>query len=149
VQRTTVDAGDTGVELVETDTWVAGGTTVDTTYALTGPAGTTVRLYHAGDCYVDNDDLGTGGFSSGSATCVHDNGGGTAQPLTFSSSSPQTSAVEEHYSDVWSDIANQGPFGDTCDCGDEEDNGLGLSWPIALSGSTPVTVQSRLTLGSR
>jgi hypothetical protein len=150
VQTTTVAAGDTGVTLVETDTWTDNGDHVDTTFAVAGASGDTrvVRLYQGADCYVADDDFGTGqrDAATGAVGCVHSNADSTALTMSLTPLSSGASSSEKHYSDIWVDIANQGPLDNACTCATNNDNGFGLSWPIQLQGTTSIQARSRIAL---
>jgi hypothetical protein len=150
VLTTVVEAGDSGVQLTETDTWTDNGTTVNTAFSLTGLSGDTdtVELYQAADCYVADSDQGTGilDATTGTPTCIHDNGDGTQVALALTPLTAGSTATEEMFSSVWSDIASQVPFSGNCSCDTELDNGFGLSWPVQLQGTTPVGVDSRFDL---
>lgn len=147
---TTVAAGDSGVTLTETDTWTDNGDHVDTTFAVAGGPGDTraVRLYQAADCYVADDDFGTGRRdpATGAVGCVHDYGDGTLLTMTLAPLSGGASSSEKLFSDIWADVAGQGPLDDACTCATTLDNGFGLSWPLSLQGTTPVQARSRIAL---
>jgi hypothetical protein len=149
---TTVAAGSTGVQLVEQDTYSDGGTTIDSVFDVTGLAGDTsgVTLYQAADCYVAGDDYGTGAYdgANGAVTCIHDNGDGTAVGMQLTPLTSGASTTEELYSDLWADVASQGPLNGSCMCGTWLDNGLGESWALTLNGQTSVETKSRITLST-
>ena len=150
VLSTVVAAGDSGVQLTETDTWTDNGTSISTDFSLNGNSGDTetVQLYQAADCYVADSDQGTGAFNAttGTPTCIHDNGDGTKVALALEPLTAGSSATEELFSSVWSDIASQGPFSGNCSCDTPLDNGVGLSWPVQLQGTNPIVVRSRFDL---
>lgn len=147
---TTVRAGATGVTLVETDTYVVGQEGYATYIAATNASAAPINLitYHAGDCYLQDDDHGFGvvDASTGSAGCQAETLP-PASPATRATRveqlfplTPGSSYLEGFYDTVWDNIAATTPFPNTCDCADNqfEDNGVGLSWsnPGVPSGTT-------------
>jgi hypothetical protein len=144
---TTVAAAGTGVELTETDTWTAGGSSVDSSMALSGASGDTspVLLYRAADCYVGNSDIGTGGYdpATQTVTCLHDNGDGTQTAEQLIPLSPGASSVEDNYSTIWSDLASQAALPNTCQCTNSIDNGAATAWSLQLNGTAAVSASSR------
>ncbi len=145
---TTVEAGGTGVRLVETDRWIDGGSSVDSSYAISGEGGDTraVRLYRAADCYVGNSDVGLGAYDSSSQTvgCLRslEDGGVLAEQLQPLAPSGATS-TEDFYANIWSDLATQQPLPAGCRCGEEIDDGVATSWGLGLHGTSPITASSR------
>jgi hypothetical protein len=83
---TVVDAGTTGVRLTQTDSYVVGQESyrTDTQVTNTGAAPLSAVLYKAGDCYLQNSDLGFGAYdaATGAVSCVAgvDDGTGTVVP---------------------------------------------------------------------
>jgi hypothetical protein len=144
---TTVSAGDTGVELTETDRWLDGGAVVGSTYGLTANPGDTqsVVLYRAADCYVGDSDNGTGSYdpATQSVGCLHDNGDGTAIDEALVPVSGNAQSAEDDYSTIWSAIASQNPFAGGALTDPSYDNGEGTSWALTLAGPNPVTAESR------
>jgi len=140
---TSVEAGGTGVRLVETDRWVDGGSSVDSTYAISGSSGDTrdFRLYRAADCYVGDSDVGFGTYDTGSQTvgCLRSlaNSSQLGEELRPITPSGATSA-EDFYSTIWSDVGSQQALPNTCRCGEEIDDGVATSWGLRLNGASPV-----------
>ena len=144
---TVVDAGTTGIRVTQTDSYVDGSESYRTTIAITDLSGSQhdLRLYRAGDCYLQNSDLGFGILdpATGAVSCrsgVDGEGGTIPGPrvIQWFPLSAGSHAYEAGYSEVWSLIGSQGSFPDTCECDSFQDNGAGLSWDIALpaNGST-------------
>jgi hypothetical protein len=145
---TTVEAGNSGVRLVETDRWTEGGSTVDTTYAISGEAGDTreVRLYRAADCYVGESDFGYGAYDPGTQAvgCLRSlEGSGELEEQLRPLSPAGATSTEDFYANIWSDVGSQEPLSDSCQCGEEIDDGLATSWSLGLNGLNPVTAASR------
>jgi uncharacterized repeat protein (TIGR01451 family) len=136
---TVVDAGQTGFRITETDSYVVGQEAYRTDVAIANATGAGAIVYRAGDCYLQNSDTGYGRVDGGAVACRAVNMDGTPGdrieqwfPLTSGSQ-----YVEDHFSTVWTDIATQRPFPNTCICETLTDNGAGLSWSI--SGSKTVS----------
>jgi hypothetical protein len=135
---TTVNAGTTGLEVSEVDTYVTGEEAYRTNVTLTNRGGGTLAgiLYRAGDCYLQGSDIGFG-FEDQTQKAV----GCSANP----NNSPP-GRIEQWYpittgnqyleggysSDVWARIGSKQPFTNACQCGVRLDNGAGLSWSFSL-----------------
>ncbi|MCW2607464.1 MAG: hypothetical protein JWO60_2157 [Frankiales bacterium] len=149
---TTVAAGTSGLDLVQTDSYVVGQESYRTDVRLTstseGPLA--VRLYRAGDCYLNSSDdgFGTQDLATGAVACraTDPAGGGPGtrieewRPLSSGSTS-----FEAGYSTVWSRIGAQQAFDNTCLCDVAVDNGAGLSWDVALPPGGTATRSHLLT----
>jgi hypothetical protein len=144
---TTVVAGDTGVQLRETDRWLANGAVVDSAYSLTSADGDTrpVELYHGADCFAGDSDNGTGIYDAGSQSvgCLHDNGDGTAIDEALVPVSSGAQSAEDNFSTIWADIAGQGPLPTGALTDPDYDNGEATSWGLTLAGTAAVTAESR------
>ena len=142
---TVVIAGPTGLELTQTDTYVAGEESYRTDVAIKNTTGTaqSVILYRAGDCYLQNTDAGFG-FTQpdinavGCAANANNTPAGRIEewvPITGGNN-----FTEDIFTAVWSQIASHNPFPDTCaHCGDVVDNGAGLSWSVDIPARATVT----------
>lgn len=162
--RTEVAAGQSGVHLLQTDTYIPGEerytTRLDVFFALGPPdvvrtlevGPVPVRLYRAGDCFLANDDRGFGsvdpeagavgcvGFVPGSSPPTRSERIEEFRPLTAGSR-----YYEAHYYEVWSRIGAREPFPNTCRCDELIDNGAGLSWDFTLAPGQQVTQAHLLT----
>jgi uncharacterized repeat protein (TIGR01451 family) len=145
---TVADAGGSGLRLTQTDTYVTGEESYRTEIAVanTGAAATTATLYRAGDCYLQNSDVGYGAVdaATGAVSCTAGNepGARIEQMLPLTTGSHY---YESFYGSVWSRIGQQLPFPDTCDCATSQDNGLGLSWDVSLAAGASKTYSSLVT----
>lgn len=126
---TVVDGG--GLRVTQTDTYVEGvesyGTRVDV--SNTSDQAQAITVYRAGDCYLQNSDIGYGALdtASGAVSCT----AGLEPGARIEQWAPLTSgshAMESSYGSVWARVGSQLPFADTCGCGTYQDNGAGLSW---------------------
>lgn len=146
---TSLSAGGTGVEIVQTDAYAEGAesylTTIQLTNTSTRPR--SIVLYRAADCYLGGSDSGYGAVDplSGAVSCSSNPDNNPPdrieQWLPISSGAHHFQAG---YDVVWSWISTQAPFPDTCECTVQQDNGAGLSWSFTLApGST--TTRSHLT----
>jgi hypothetical protein len=154
---TVVDAGSTGVRVTETDSYVTGQETyrTDVVVSNTGSAAT-VRLWRAGDCFLQDSDSGFGRVDGAAVSCVgeaFDTGGAVTGPGSrIEQWFPLTGGshyFEDAYDVVWQRIGDHLAFPDTCVCGsdpavDDIDNGAGLSWDFTVPNGGSVT-ESHLT----
>ncbi len=148
--RTVVAAGATGVRLVQTDAYVVGEESFRTDVVVENTSGSPqpVRLYRAGDCFLNNSDSGFGARDpvSGAVACV---GGSGGQPTSrIEQFYPLTAGAHHYeagYSQVWTQIGNHAAFPDTCRCTEPIDNGAGLSWDVTVPAHGTQTVSSLLT----
>jgi hypothetical protein len=145
---TVVDAGASGLRLTETDSYVVGEESYRTDLAVsnTGTSAASGVLYRAGDCYLQNSDVGYGAIdtATGAVSCTAsaDPGARIEQMLPLTSGSHY---YESHYSSVWAAVGGQAQFPDTADVAVQQDNGLGLSWAVGLAGGAAKTYSSLVT----
>jgi Ca2+-binding RTX toxin-like protein len=142
---TVVDVGTTGLRITQTDTYVVGQenyrSDIDVTNSSSGAVDAT--LYHAGDCFLQNSDVGFG-FADSSTRAIYctinANNSPTGRIEGFAPLSDGSHYMEDGYSTVWSAIDAAGTqFPDTCQCASEIDNGAGLSWPISIAPGATIT----------
>lgn len=151
VTVTTVAAATTGFEVVQTDTWVAGGNTVSTRMQVVNTTGNdaAVRLYHAFDCYTADDDTGTGGIDATSQTvgCVHINTNANAVlSLRLHAVTGGATYTEDGYSQVWSDISSQSDLNDAALTTGDYDNGEAVAWSATVPANASSTFDADTTL---
>jgi hypothetical protein len=131
---TVVQAGQTGLTVQQVDTYAVGSQSYRTDVSVTngGAAAASGILYRAGDCYLQESDVGFGRVDSGAPACIVDPSLGQRieqwTPLTAGSH-----YFEGGFSEVWSIIAAQQQFPDRCECDQLQDNGAGLSWPVSVA----------------
>jgi hypothetical protein len=146
-------------ELTETDIYVTGQDSYETTITVTNLkrpklAGT---LYHAGDCFLANLDTGYGAENvpvAGSVACTIDpNNSPPARFMAFTPIAtggfPVSSAhfQEGYFATVWEHLSGAGTqFPNTVDATTNEDNGMGLSWPISLGAFGSATLKLTTTV---
>ncbi|MEE6273328.1 zinc-dependent metalloprotease family protein [Georgenia sp. MJ206] len=125
---TTVDLGDSGLRLTQTDTYIAGQQSYVTRVRLvnTGDVEVPVVVYRAGDCYVEDSDNGYGDASEGTVACVAESGR-VAKWIPVTGGSAYMQAT---YSEVWSAIGSRQMFPNTTRGDEYLDNGAGLSWQV-------------------
>jgi hypothetical protein len=147
---TEVAAGDTGVNLVETDSYVVGQESyrTDVTVKSTGGGGNFV-LYSAADCYLQNSDTGFGavGLAGSTVACrgVNQDGSPGGRIEGWNAITPGATYYEAGYSEVWQAIGSQQPFPNTCRCDELIDNGAGIAWNSSLpQGGTATFSHSKL-----
>jgi uncharacterized repeat protein (TIGR01451 family) len=139
---TVVDLGTTGLRITQTDTYVVGEESYRTDVTVRN-SGTTTRnaiLYRAGDCFLQNSDSGFGEVdpATGAVACAAGNTPGARIEQLFPISAG-SSYYEAGFSQVWAQIGAQAAFPNTCRCTELIDNGVGLSWNIAVPAGGAVT----------
>jgi hypothetical protein len=135
---TTVNAGSTGLQVSEVDSYVNGEEAYRTNVTLRNGSGATLagQLYRAGDCYLQESDVGFGFVdqaqrAAGCSANANNSPAGRIEQWFPATSGNQF--VEGGFSsDVWSRIGSQQPFPNTCQCAVTLDNGAGLSWGFSL-----------------
>jgi hypothetical protein len=138
---TAVTAGTTGLQVQQVDTYGAGTQSYRTDVAITnnGAAAVTGILYRAGDCYLQESDVGFGRVDNGAPACIVDPTLGQRieqwTPITGGSH-----YMEGDYTEVWATIQSQQQFPDTCLCTQAVDNGAGLSWPVSVAPGQTMTI---------
>jgi uncharacterized repeat protein (TIGR01451 family) len=136
--------------ITQTDRYVTGDESYRTTIAVQNLKATTAsgQIYHGGDCYLQDSDLGFGRVDGEAIACVNavDDGTGTGTNIPgsrieqFLPLSADSSFYEAGYGEVWGAMDAQTPFPDTCRCNEEIDNGAGLSWAFSLAPNATKTV---------
>jgi hypothetical protein len=128
-----------GDESYRTDIQVLNNGNIDGTFAGT--------VYHAGDCYLQDSDLGFGWLNpaDGGIYCTENPGNNPFGRIEgFVPLTPGHHFYEAHYSSVWNAITETGTqFPDTVDTngngGNADDNGAGLSWPFSIPAGESAT----------
>jgi uncharacterized repeat protein (TIGR01451 family) len=137
--------GLSGLTITQTDSYVVGQESyrTDVQISNTNSSSRSVRLYAAGDCYLQSSDFGFGRVDGGAIACTAtmDPGSRIEQlfPLTSGSS-----YFETYYNTMWTRIGSQLAGPNTCDCALYEDNAILLSWDVTVPANGSVTV-SHLT----
>lgn len=142
---TVVDAGDTGLRITQNDYYEVGQETTRTDVTVTNSgAARNVIVYRAGDCYLQDSDLGIGAIIGNAPTCKAPEGSADENRIQqFVPLTPGSNYIEDRYSVVWAAVGSAQPFPDTCNCtGVIHDNGAGLSWSLAVPANSSVTASS-------
>jgi len=136
---TTVAAGDTGLTLTETDSYVVGTEAYQTDVTITNGSASTQSgiLYRAGDCFLQGSNSGTGIADPDTSSVGCQAASGRIE--AWVPVSPGADYYESFYGDVWDQIGAQQPFPNTCDCDVDEDNGAGISWNTTIPAGSSVT----------
>lgn len=140
----TVAAGDTGVQITETDRFADGDTGWTTELRITSTGGThTISLYRAGDCFIDDNDFSSGGEdpTTGAVSCQD----ATHELSYVPDSLDGVHHLEGFYADVWAAVGSADPLPDTVRH-DIHDSGLALQWRFTVDPTHPLTVTSRSIL---
>jgi hypothetical protein len=145
---TTVDAGESGLRVEQTDSYIIGDESYRTDVRIVNGTGSEQRVmvYRAADCYLQDSDRGFGRVDNGAPACVisQESDARIEQwvPIT-----PGSRYVEGGYQSVWQLVGEQQSFPNTCACDEAVDNGAGLSWEASVAGGGSITV-SHLTFFS-
>lgn len=132
------------LEITQIDSYVQGQESYRTDVGIknTGGAAQSIVIYRAGDCYLQNSDIGAGFTGSGGAVgcSANPNNSPPGRIEEWVPITPGNNFLEAKYSDVWSAIATQAPFPNACArCGESIDNGSGISWSATIQpGQTAV-----------
>lgn len=143
VIRTTVRAGDTGIELSQVDYFVDGnpGYQTDITVRNTSGIAKDVKIYRAADCYLSRSDYGTGSVYSRSVSCNDTSG----RRIALTDLTGGALRQETTYGQIW-DIARSGAdYNDTAQS-TSHDNGMGINWNRSIPAGGSVTLRSRFQL---
>jgi hypothetical protein len=136
--RTKVNVGSTGLEVSELDTYAAGDEAYRTNVTLTNRSGAPVAgtLYRAGDCYLQESDVGAGFVDQTQKAAGCSANANNSPPARIEQWYPITGGnqyLEGAFGgDVWFRIGSKQPFPNTCRCAERVDNGAGLSWSFSL-----------------
>lgn len=144
VITTTVSLGDTGLVLTQRDSYVIGQETTRTDVVLSNSgAAKEVTLYRAADCYLQDDDSGTGALVGSAITCTA--GPDATDPdriQQFVPITPGSRYLEDDYDLVWEAVGTGAPLPNTCLCDEVTDNGMALSWDLTVPAAGSATVSS-------
>lgn len=124
---TEVALGDTGLRVVQYDTYFTGDDRYLTEVQVfnDGTAARSVVIYRAADCYLGDSDYGLGAMGDDWVACVAADSGRVLQWTDYSGDARM---IEGQYNEVWTAVGTQQPFGGSCGCDVNQDNGAGLSW---------------------
>ena len=142
---TVVGLAASGLTITQTDTYVVGQESYRTDVQISNANGSSraVRLYAAGDCYLQNSDLGYGRVDGSAVACTASTDPSSRieqlYPLTSGSS-----YMEDYYNTIWARIGAQAAGPNTCTCASLLDNGILLSWDVTVPATGSITV-SHLT----
>ena len=141
---TIVDAGNTGVRIIQTDTYQVGLEAYRTDLQVSNSSGSNhnIILYRAGDCYLGASDFGYGMVASnvGAVACTKNaNNTPEGRILQYVPLSGGSRYYEARYNEVWAWIGSKQVFPNSCRCTEMIDNGAGLSWNQTLPAGGQVT----------
>jgi len=154
VITTVVDIGGTGITATETDTWAVGASSYSTRVRLgnTDSVAHSLHVYRAGDCYLDNSDIGFGeeaglaGLPTGAVACraAWDQSVPGNRMMELVPQTPGTTYVEDDYATMWDDVGTGGDLPDTCQCTAYIDNGMAIAWSGNLGAGATQSYDSSL-----
>lgn len=136
--------------VTQVDTYIVGQESYRTNVSVenTGGKAADVIVYRAGDCFLQDSDIGYGRVDDGkSPTCVAANADLTVGERIeqFTPITPKSNYFQSYYYEVWRRIGQQLPFPDTCLCDTLIDNGAGVSWARTIPPSGNLTFSSFIT----
>jgi hypothetical protein len=136
---TVANVGPTGLQVSEIDSYVAGQESyrTDVTVKNTGGGPQTLVLYRAGDCFLQNTDVGFGFTESATKAVGCAANANNSPPGRIEEWVPISAGnnfTEDTFSTVWSQVGSQAAFPDTCAmCTTSTDNGAGISWTMTVA----------------
>lgn len=138
---TVTEAGDLGIRVEQTDSYENGQESYRTDVRISNEGGGERRaiLYRAGDCYLQDSDVGFGRVDDGAPACVISEEP-DARIEQWVPVTPGSRYFEGAYGEVWRRIGSQEPFPNECLCDQPVDNGAGLSWEIVIPAGGTVEV---------
>ncbi len=138
---TSVSAGNSGLRVEQTDSYVIGDESYRTDIRIVNDGGADqgVILFRAADCYLQDSDRGFGRVDNGAPACVisQEPDARIEQWIPITAGSHY---IEGGFQGVWQRISEQQPFPDTCECDLDVDNGAGLSWEATVAAGGSVTI---------
>jgi len=134
---TVANVGGTGLQVSQIDSYVAGQESyrTDVTIKNTGSGSQSLVLYRAGDCFLQNTDVGFGftEASGGVGCAANANNSPPGRIEEWVPISPGSNFTEDAFSTVWNQVGSQQPFPNTCAmCTTSTDNGAGISWTASI-----------------
>jgi hypothetical protein len=144
VLRTIVNAGTSGIALVQRDSYVVGDPYWTTSVQVYNDGGQAadVIVYRAADCYIGSDyGYGHVDEGTGAVRCVNDGAGRWLEWLPIT---PGSHYFEGYYADMWSLLGWQGDLPDTTRASEYIDNAAALSWRVSVPSGSSRTVSHRL-----
>src|SRR6266571_6984114 len=131
--------------ITQTDSYVVGQESYRTDVQISNSNLTSraVRLYAAGDCYLQSSDFGFGRVDGSAIACTATSNPASRIEQLFPLTSG-SSYMEARYSTMWAQIGAQAAGPNTCICTTLDDNAILLSWDVTVPGGGSVTV-SHLT----
>jgi hypothetical protein len=142
---TVANVGGTGLRISELDRYTTGQESyrTDVTIQNRGSGQQTGLIYRAGDCYLQNSDVGFGFAEPASKAVGCSANPNNTPPGRIEEWFPITGGnnfTEAGFSTVWGQIGAMTPFPDTCaQCTNTLDNGAGLSWRFTLAPGASAT----------
>src|SRR6266581_3758372 len=142
---TVAGLGVSGLTITQTDTYVVGQESYRTDVQISNSNFTprSVRLYAAGDCFLQSSDSGFGRVDGSAIACTATSDPGSRIEQLFPLTSG-SSYMEAFFDTMWAQIGAQAAGPNACDCATFEDNAILLSWDVTVPGGGSVTV-SHLT----
>jgi uncharacterized repeat protein (TIGR01451 family) len=143
---TTVSAGHSGLSIQQTDSYIVGDESYETSLLLTNNGHNTVSgvLYRAGDSFLGASDSGYGftevfGDRDAIGCSVNPDNSPPGRIEEWIPLSGGNNFYEDYFNSIWSWIGTHAPFPGTCACDVFQDNGSGISWSFTIPAGASVT----------
>jgi hypothetical protein len=139
---TTVSLGATGIQIVQTDRYVAGREyyTSNLSFSNTSGVTKTLILYRAGDCQLNSYGFSTVAKAVGCSDFANNTPAGRV--VAWTPRSPGANFTEDGFSAVWSKIGAGTLFPDDCaQCSNLTDSGAGISWSVSVPAGAATAVR--------
>jgi hypothetical protein len=149
---TVYGVGATGLRVTQTDSYVPGQEAYRTDVKIdnTGAAAQTGIVYRAGDCFLQESDVGYGFVetsTNGPGCSINANNQPAGRIEQWVPITAGSTYLEDRYATVWAAIGAHTPFPNTCQCTASLDNGAGLAWSFTIAPGGSATF-SHLTVFS-
>jgi hypothetical protein len=138
---TVVEAAELGIRVEQVDSYLIGEQSyrTDVRVSNTDAIERQATVYRAGDCYLQDSDVGYGRVDDGAPACVISLAS-DARIEQWVAITPGSRYYEGTFSLMWQTIRADEPFPNTCLCDQALDNGAGLSWEITVPAGGSVEV---------
>jgi hypothetical protein len=151
---TKVNVGSTGLRISEIDSYVSGDESYRTDVTITNGSGGALsgQLYRAGDCYLQESDVGFGFVDQPrkAAGCsLNANNSPAARIEQWFPVTGSNQYFEGTFSEVWTSVGSRQPLPNTCRCTEQLDNGAGLSWAFSLGAGRSATYSNYTVFSPR
>ena len=151
---TIADAPASGVRVTQVDSYIVGQESyrTDTTLSNIGAAPAEGVLYRAGDCYLQDSDVGFGfvDAAAGAVGCsINANNTPAGRIEQWYPITRPNQYMQARYAEIWTHIGTHVPFPNTTRATESIDNGAGISWTFAIAPGGSQTYSHYTTFSPR